>query len=95
MKAPSYSSRIILCPTCLGEGVRFTYNVTDYHRGEADAVTCQCRTCEGAGRLWERTTKTYDLVGPFSPADAGEGPADDDRGEQFNGTPETETPEKI
>lgn len=92
MKAPSYSSRIILCPACLGEGVRSTYN---YHRGEADTATYQCRICEGAGRLWAHTTTTYDLVEPFSPADSGEGPADDDRGERFNGTPETETPEKI
>lgn len=56
----SVTVEVILCSSCKGKGYNLTDVLVDYHKREYETHRSDCIYCKGSGRMWKKTTVTYE-----------------------------------
>jgi hypothetical protein len=51
---------IVICEYCKGKGYTVNHEVTNYHKGEYEAIKLDCISCDSKGRVVQITTVAFE-----------------------------------
>lgn len=58
----SITTSVVLCPICLGFGFTTYEEIEDYHKYIITSRKRTCSTCNGLGRLIQKTTVEFNIL---------------------------------